>query len=52
VGNARVDLKVWEGTSSGMVVSNCEAFINSARQVTKIEKVFKKNFARLEQSRV
>lgn len=52
VGNARVDLKVWEGTSSGMVVSNCESFINRARQVTKIEKVFKKNFARLKQESI
>ena len=47
IGNAKVDLKVWEGTHSGMVVSDCQSFIRKAEKVTKIEKVFKRNFARL-----
>ena len=49
IGNARVDLKVWEGTHSGIVVSNCGSFISSAKKVTRIEKVFKGRFAHLNQ---
>ncbi len=45
-GNARVDLKVWKGTDSAIVVSARRRFIKKAGAATKIEKVIRPRFAR------
>ncbi len=40
IGNSRTDLRVWEGVSSGMVVSDNQRLIEEAKSVTRIDRVF------------
>lgn len=40
IGNSRTDLRVWEGVSSGIVVSDNASLIREAEAVTKIARVF------------